>query len=279
MTPKATPRCSCGGKMKTGGALSDHLRDSPKHNKPLIKGKVAPMPVNLQTKPGTSVMVNNMTIFHVTNSSPPVAEAAKDPLAHCTAKVKSKDPGPIFTAAKETSVEKVEKLDANLKETQMLHDKLIEARQVLEFEITTELKASIKKKLKKVLKKEVEAEIKAEFGDDLKKLKDKMMAEFMLGLKSDFKEVIKEEIKNEFRMTVAYQLSSQATNDPKTEPMDDMKSTLKAELKTELVAELKDSHKSGMNKQSAKESNEDWRLCCDDTCGSCGYCMDNIVMV
>lgn len=67
MTPKATPRCSCGGKMKTGGALSDHLRDSPKH-KPLIKGKVVPMPVNLQTKPGTSVLVNNMTIFHVVSA-------------------------------------------------------------------------------------------------------------------------------------------------------------------------------------------------------------------
>jgi len=214
-----------------------------------------------------------------TNSTPPVSEAAKAPLAHCTAKVKSKVPGPSLTAAKETSAEKVEKLDANFKETEMLHDKLSETRQVLEFEITKELKASIKKKLKKALKKEVEAEIKAEFGDDLKKLKDKMMAEFMLELKSDFKEVIKDEIKNEFRMTVAYQLSSQATSDMKTEPMDDMKSTLKAELKTELVAELKDSHKSGMNKQSAKVSNEDWRICSDDSCVSCGYCMDNMVMV
>ncbi|KFY03154.1 hypothetical protein O988_01672 [Pseudogymnoascus sp. VKM F-3808] len=279
MAPKSTILCSCGKKLKTEADLSAHLRDSPKHKKPLIKGNAAPNPVDLEAKSGPSALVKNMSSFHVASSSPPAAEAAKVPLVQCTAKIKGEEPEPICIAIEEAPAEKLEKLNANYKETQRLHDELREKlSELLAFEITTELRASIKKELKPALKKEIEDELRSELREDLKKLKAKMTAELMSELKSDFKNAIKEEIKNEFKMTVAYQLSSQTTNNVKTEPMDDLKSTLKDELKNELMKELKDSHKSEINEQSAKEPKEDWGICSDDTCESCGYCMD-IVMV
>jgi hypothetical protein len=68
MAPKAKILCSCGKKLKTEADLSAHLRDSPKHKKPLIKGNAAPNPVDLEAKSGPSALVKNMSSFHVVSA-------------------------------------------------------------------------------------------------------------------------------------------------------------------------------------------------------------------
>ncbi|ELR09229.1 hypothetical protein VC83_01863 [Pseudogymnoascus destructans] len=259
MSSKSTKRCSCGEKLKTGIALLHHRQDSPKHNTTRIIGNTLPKtmdskakPVAMKTNPESSAQVKNMQTFNVASSASPVVEAATAPLVCCAAKAKGKEPAPIVTTIEETPTEKLESVNAKVKEAQSLHDRLIaKLSELLEFEITRELKAAIKKELKPVLKRDLEDDIKAEFGGDLKKLKSEMVSDLISEIKADFKKAVKEEIKNEFRMTVAYQLSSK--NEMKTEPMDDLKSELKAELKIELMEELKDSNKSESNEKSTDE--------------------------
>ncbi|OBT85608.1 hypothetical protein VE02_05165 [Pseudogymnoascus sp. 03VT05] len=259
MSPKVIKRCTCGGKLKVGTALSHHLNDSPKHKKPSVKGKAASKsvdskakPVAMTAKPESSVQAKNMSTSQVASSAASAAEAATGPSVVCTAKAKGKEPEIVVTTMEQTPAENLEQINAKVKEAQSVHDRLrAKLSELLQFEITRELKAAIKKELKPVLKRDLEDDIKAEFGGDLKKLKSEMMSDLISEIKSDFKKTVKEEIKNEFRMTVAYQLSSK--NEKKTEPMDDLKSELKAELKIELMEEFQNGNKFGSNAKSADE--------------------------
>ncbi|OBT61072.1 hypothetical protein VE03_09463 [Pseudogymnoascus sp. 23342-1-I1] len=263
MSSKAPSLCSCGGKLKTGPALSDHLRDSPKHKKPPIKGNEVPKAVAMETKPKSSALGKNTPASQVASPAPSVTKAAKVPLDQYTVRLKAKEPSPIVTTAEETQAKKLKQINANVKEAQGLHARLMaKLSELLEFEITKELKAEIKKEVKPVLKRELEDEIKAEFGGDLKKLKTEIMSDLILELKADFKNVVKEEIKNEFRMTVAYQLVTK--DEAKTDHIDDLKSELKAELKIELMNEFKGSSKLESNGKSTGQQNGDGRICIED---------------
>ncbi|KFY09660.1 hypothetical protein V491_08042 [Pseudogymnoascus sp. VKM F-3775] len=235
MSPKASAVCSCGGKLKTGTALADHLKQSPKHKKSLIKGKAVPKP---PTSKETSVAINTK----------PEGSAFAGPAA-------------VVTTKDETAEENLERINAKVKETQRVHD-ILEAklRELLELEITNELKHAIKNELKPLLKRELEAEIKFEFGDDLKKLKAEMMADLISEIKSDFKNTVKEEIKNEFRMTVSYQLSSKTDDEIKTEPIDDLRSNLKAELRSELMEEFKSIPKPESNVKPTEKPKGDHQI-------------------
>ncbi|KFY59710.1 hypothetical protein V496_05576 [Pseudogymnoascus sp. VKM F-4515 (FW-2607)] len=269
MPPKTTSLCSCGGKLRTGTALADHLKDSPKHNKPPVKGNKVPKTLNsttkpmaMETKPDISAPVNNTQTSEMTTSAPPAAEAEETPLVQCTAKLRAKEPEPIVTTIEETPEKKLERINANVKEAQSIHNRLVaKLDELIGFEITRELKASIKKEIKSSLKRDLEGEIKAEFGGDLKKLKVEMMADLISELKADFKNVVKEEIKNEFRMTVAYELVSK--DEVKTEPIDNLKSELKAELKIELLEEFKN-RKPESSEGYAGEPKGGRRICIED---------------
>ena len=77
MPPKATSLCSCGEKLKTGTALSDHLKDSPKHKNPPIKGNAVPKPADLKAKtvamktnPENSALVKNTPTSNVVSTHP-----------------------------------------------------------------------------------------------------------------------------------------------------------------------------------------------------------------
>lgn len=77
MSPKVIKRCSCGEKLKVGTALSAHLKDSPKHRKPSVKGKAVSKPVDskakpvvMTAKPGSSVQAKNMSTSQVVNTRP-----------------------------------------------------------------------------------------------------------------------------------------------------------------------------------------------------------------
>jgi hypothetical protein len=77
MTPQAYPLCSCGEKLKVGTALSDHLKDSPKHKKPSVKGKAVSKPadskakpVAMTAKPESSIQAKNMSTSQVVSTRP-----------------------------------------------------------------------------------------------------------------------------------------------------------------------------------------------------------------
>lgn len=183
-------------------------------------------------------------------------------MVQCTAKLRAKEPEPIVTTIEETPEKKLERINANVKEAQSIHNRLVaKLDELIGFEITRELKASIKKEIKSSLKRDLEGEIKTEFGGDLKKLKAEMMADLISELKADFKNVVKEEIKNEFRMTVAYELVSK--DEVKTEPIDNLKSELKAELKIELLEEFKN-RKPESSEGYAGEPKGGRRICIED---------------
>ncbi|KFY34920.1 hypothetical protein V494_06361 [Pseudogymnoascus sp. VKM F-4513 (FW-928)] len=268
MASPAFPLCSCGKKLKAGTALKSHLKYSPRHKK---LANSTSKPVTIKKEPEESSLVSNIATFQEAATSEP-APTANLPLVCCRTKAKSKELAPIISTMEPTPEEKLEGINAKVMEAQSVHDRLrAKLRELVEFEITRELKAAIKKEMKPVLKRDLEEDIKAEFGSDLKKLKTEMMSDLMTELKVDFK--------NEIRMAVACQLNSQMANEVETQSTDNMQSELQTGLNMELTEEFKGTSNPNSNEKSDEEPKGDLGLCSDDSCVSCGQCMDGIVMV
>lgn len=73
MSPKSSSVCSCGGKLKKGIALANHLKDSPKHKKPLTKDNAASSKgksVVINTKPEGSALVDSTPTSHAVSAHP-----------------------------------------------------------------------------------------------------------------------------------------------------------------------------------------------------------------
>lgn len=70
MPPQVSPLCSCGQKLKSGTALAQHLRYSPRHNKSHIEGNAATKPVNSKTKLEGLTLVRNTPTSYVVFTHP-----------------------------------------------------------------------------------------------------------------------------------------------------------------------------------------------------------------